>query len=289
MHQYIRRDDDIDRTKGGVYTPTSRDCAQEARGYIYQNLADIPGKDAFDALVSIARETPSGHARDWLDSRVDARAQADADVPWKVDDVNEFADELERTPSSPYDLFEVARNRLMDLKYNYEEGDTSPSNVLIEIDKEPKLRNFLANRLKETAHARYLITQEEEMANAQRTDIRFERTDIPGMVPVELKIADKWSGPELFAKLKDQLCRDYLRDMDSTSGIYLLIHCGKKKRWQHPASNKFLPFEELLAALQCSAQNIIASCPGIANIEVIGIDLDKRSQSTFAVTRKIAI
>ena len=229
MHQYIRREDDIDRTKVGVYTPTSRDRAQEARENIYGNLADIPGKDAFDALVSIAREAPSGYTRDWIDSRVDARAQADADVAWKVDGVNEFADELERTPSSPHELFEVARNHLVDLKYNYEKGDTSPWNVLIKVDKEVELRNYLANDLKRTAHARYSISQEDEMANAQRTDIRFERADIPGMVPVELKIADKWSGPELFAKLKDQLCGDYLRDVDSTNGIYLLVHHRKKK------------------------------------------------------------
>ena len=279
MHQYIRREDDIDRTKGGVYTPTSRDYAQDARGYIYKNLADIPGKDAFDALVSIAREAPSGYTRDWLDSRVDARAQADADVAWKVDGVNEFADELERTPRSPHELFEVAKNRLVDLKYNYEEGDTSPWNVLIKVDKEVELRNYLADDLKRTARARYSISQEEEMPNVQRTDIRFVRANIPGMVPVELKIADKWSGPELFAKLKDQLCGDYLRDVDSTSGIYLLVHHGKKIKWQHPDSKKFLPFEELIAALQCSAQNIIASCPGITNIEVIGIDLIKRSKS----------
>ena len=126
MHQYIRREDDIDRTKGGVYTPTSRDCAQDARGYIYENLADIPGKDAFDALVSIVREAPSGHTRDWLYSRAVTRAQADVDVPWTIDNVNEFAVKLERTPSSPRELFEVARNRLVDLKYKYEEGDTSP-------------------------------------------------------------------------------------------------------------------------------------------------------------------
>ena len=279
MHQYIRREDDIDRTKGGVYTPTSRDYAQDARGYIYENLADIPGKDAFDALASIAREAPSGHARDWLYSRMDARAQADADDPWTIDDVNEFADELERTPSSPCKLFEVARNRLVDLKYKYEDGDTSPYRVLIKIDKEPELRNYLADRLKETAHARYSISQEDEMPNAQRTDIRFVLAKIPGMVPVELKIADKWSGPELFAKLKDQLCGDYLRDEDSTNGIYLLVHHGKKKLWQHPDSKQFLPFEELIAALKRYAQDIIASSPGISNIEVIGIDLIKRSKS----------
>ena len=279
MHQYIRREDDIDRTKGGVYTPTSRDCAQDVRGYIYQNLADIPGKDAFDALVSIARETPSGHIRDWLYSRAITRAQADVDVPWTIDNVNEFAVELERTPSSPRELFEVARNRLVDLKYNYEEGDTSPWNVLIMIDKEPKLRNYLANELRVTAHARYSISQEDEMPNAQRTDIRFVRANIPGMVPVELKIANKWSGPELFAKLKDQLYGDYLRDVDSTNGIYLLVHYGEQNSWQHPDSKNFLPFEELIAALQCYAQDIIASCPGISNIEVIGIDLIKRSNS----------
>ena len=145
--------------------------------------------------------------------------------------------------------------------------------------RKSELRNYLAYDLKKTAHARYSISQEEEMPNAQRTDIRFVRAKIPGMVPVELKIADKWSGSELFAKLKDQLCGDYLRDVGSTSGIYLLVHHGRKKTWRHPDSKKFLLFEELLAALQCSAQNIIASCPEIANIEVIGIDLDKRSKS----------
>ena len=279
MHQYIRREDDIDRTKGGVYTPNSRDCAQDARGYIYQNLADIQGKDAFDALVSIAREEPSEHTRAWLCSRVVARAQADSDIPWTIDDVNEFAVELERTPSNSYELFEVAKNRLMDLKYNYEDGDTSPWKVLIRVDNEPELRNYLANELKRTAHARYSIAQEDEMANAQRTDIRFERANIPGMVPVELKIAHKWSGAKLFEKLKDQLCGDYLRDIDSTNGIYLLVHRGEQNTWQHPDSKKFLPFGKLITALQCYAKDIIASCPGISNIEVIGIDLTKRSKS----------
>ena len=42
-----------------------------------------------------------------------ARAQADADMsPGQVDDVNEFAVKLERTPSSPRELFEAARIRL---------------------------------------------------------------------------------------------------------------------------------------------------------------------------------
>ena len=279
MHQYVRSEDDIDRSKGGVYISTSRDYAQDARRYIYENLADLPGKEAFDALDAIAREAPSAHTRNWLNSRAVARAQADADIPWTIDNVNEFAVRLERTPCNSRELFEAAINRLLDLKYNYEEGDTSPWKVLIEIDDEVYLRNYLADELRKTAHARYSISQEEEFPNAQRTDIRFVRANIPGMVPVELKIADKWSGPKLFEKLKDQLCGDYLRDVDSTNGIYLLVHRGKKKKWQHPDSKNFLPLEELIVALQCYAREIIVAEPGISNIEVIGIDLAKRKNS----------
>ncbi len=279
MHQYIRSEDDTDRTKVDDDILTSRDFAQDARRYIYQYLANMPGKDAFDALISIAQEEPSEHTKTWLFSHAIARAQADSNIPWKIDDVNEFAVELERTPSCSYELFEVARNRLLDLKYNYEDGITSPSNVLITIDRETELRNFLANELTKTASARYSISQEDEMANDQRTDIRFVRANIPGMVPVELKIAHKWTGSQLFEKLKNQLCGDYLRDIDSTNGIYLLVNYDKKNSWQHPDSKNRLHFEELITALQCYAQDIIASCPGISNIEIIGIDLIKRSKS----------
>ena len=279
MHQFIRREDDIDRTKGGAYTPTSRDRAQEARWQIYQDLVEIPGKAAYDALASIAREEPSEHARAWLWSRTVDRAQADSDVAWNIDGVNDFAIELERTPGSPYELFELAKNRLMDLKYNYEDGDTSPWKVLIGVKDESELRNYLANELKRTAYARYSIAQEDELASGQRTDIRFERANIPGMVPVELKIAHKWSGPQLFEKLKNQLCGDYLRDIDSENGIYLLAHRGDKNTWQHPDLKNRLPFEELIDALQCYAQDIVASSPEISNIEVIGIDLTKRKRS----------
>ena len=31
MHQYVRREDDIDRSKGGTFSPISRDYAQDAR------------------------------------------------------------------------------------------------------------------------------------------------------------------------------------------------------------------------------------------------------------------
>ena len=93
------------------------------------------------------------------------------------------------------------------------------------------------------------------MPNAQRTDICFRQTNIPGMVPVELKIADKWSGPELFTKLKDQLCGDYMRDVDSTNGIYLLVYHGKKI---YMATSRF----ENLLALRRTDRRTSMLCAG---------------------------
>ncbi|WP_123618856.1 hypothetical protein [Phaeobacter inhibens] len=279
MHQYIRPEDDIDRSGGGVYSPTSRDHAQDARGRIYENLVDIPGKEAFDALVAIAENQTSEIAKSWLLSRAVARAQADADAAWTVEDINEFEIDLERTPKTPLELFEVARNRLNDLKTSYEDGDTSPWKVLISIKLEEVLRNYLADELIKSAHARYSISQEDEMPNDQRTDIRFVRAGIPGMVPVEVKIADKWSGTALFEKLKDQLCGDYLRDADSMNGIYLLVNEQEGRHWDCPITKKRLSFSSLVVALQEYAQKLIADETGISNIQVIGIDLTKRKQS----------
>lgn len=280
MHQYIRPEDDIDRSGGGVYSPTSRDDAQDARSRIYDDLVDIPGKEAFDALMAIAENQTSEIAKSWLFSRAVARAQADADAAWTVESVNEFEIDLERTPRTQLELFEVARNRLNDLKTSYEDGDTSPWKVLISIKQEEILRNYLADELIKSAHARYSISQEDEMPNDQRTDIRFVRAGIPGMVPVEIKIADKWSGTVLFAKLKDQLCGDYLRDAESMNGIYLLVNEQEGRHWDCPIpEKKRLSFSSLVVALQEYAHQLIADELGISNIQVIGIDLTKRKQS----------
>lgn len=279
MSRYIRQEDDIDRTGERRYSPTDRDHAQEARGRIYNKLCDIPGKEAFDALVAIASAVPSDDVRSWMHSQAMNRAQADADSPWSVANVNEYAVALERTPNTARELFDVAVNRLTDLKYDYEDGDTSPAEVVIKTHDETELRNYLARDLQRTSQGRYSISQEDEMPNKQRTDIRFMHANVPGMVPVELKIADNnWSGPDLFDKLRDQLCGDYLRDVNSTNGIYLLVYRGEKQRWQHPQTRRFLGFKAIIDALQAYAHEIITTEAGISNIKVIGIDLAKRAK-----------
>jgi hypothetical protein len=96
-------------------------------------------------------------------------------------------------------------------------------------------------------------------------------------VPVELKIADNWTGSELFERLENQLAGDYLRDARGGRGIYALVYRGEEKRsWQLPGSRRTVDFGGLIEALRAHWASIASKFPGIDDITIIGIDLKKR-------------
>lgn len=138
------------------------------------------------------------------------------------------------------------------------------------------MRKFIGRELRKEALGRYDITQEEELADAKRIDLRFQGMGFDGPIPVELKLADNWTGPDLFERLENQLCGDYLRDNRSNRGIFVLVYRGKKVHWEMPGSAKRLDFLGLVVALQEYWQHISPNFPKVDDITVIGIDLTKR-------------
>lgn len=78
------------------------------------------------------------------------------------------------------------------------------------------------------AAGRYIFPQEEELADAKRPDLRFLGVGFDAPVPAELKLADKWIGPHLFERLEIQLCGDYLHDVRSSRGIFVIVYRGTK-------------------------------------------------------------
>ena len=145
------------------------------------------------------------------------------------------------------------------------------------INSESEMRTFIGRELREKALGRYSVPQEEELADAKRPDIRFHGVGFDGPVPVELKLAQNWTGPKLFERLENQLCGDYLRDACSRSGFFVLVHQGQKKKWKIPVSTTSVDFENLIRALQELWRKITPRFPGIDRIEIVGIDLTKRS------------
>jgi hypothetical protein len=278
MHEHIRSKEDINRAGRGTYSPGLRDNAQDARNHLFNLLNQIPGKDSFLALMDIAKVHPEETSRPWMLLHAKTKAEQDADIePWSPSQVRDFHEKLERTPNNHRELAELSVLRLFDLKDDLEHGDSSVAGILQTITQETDVRKYIGRELREKAFGRYNIPQEEELADAKKPDLRFHGVDFDGPVPVELKLADNWSGPALFERLENQLCGDYLRDNRSRRGIFVLVYRGEKAGWDVPGSDNRLDFTGLTAALQDHWQRISPKFSNVDDITVIGIDLTKRS------------
>jgi hypothetical protein len=277
MNRYIRQRDDINRAGSGVYSPELRDDAQDSRDRLFGLLNEIPGKDAFVALEEISKLHPEQSARPWFVYHARRKAERDADIsPWSVAQVRDFNNKLERTPANHRDLADLAILRLLDLKDSLENSDSSIATILKAVSLEPEVRKFVGQELRDKAFGRYAIPQEEELADAKKPDLRFHGISFDAPVPLELKLADNWSGPTLFERLENQLCGDYLRDTRSTRGLFVLIYRGEKAGWDIPDEPNRAEFADLVAALQRHWERISPKFPGVDEVTVIGIDLTKR-------------
>lgn len=274
MHVYIRRCDDIQHK--GCYSPGLRDDAQDARGRLLHLLKDIPGKETYQALLELSNEE-NGDVKEWYMSLAHRRAELDAEPSvWQSIDTSSFANQAEKSPSTHRELFDLIFFRLLDLKDEFENGATSNAPAFHDILDETKHRIYIGGWLRNCCAGRYSISHENELADATRPDLYVFSNSIAGEVPIELKIADSWTVKVLEERLKNQLCGQYLRDPHSTCGIFLLIYCGKEY-WEHPTTKEHLNFSQLIAFLENIAAEILIKDKKIESIQVVGIDLTKRT------------
>lgn len=282
IHRYVRIADDIDRTGGGVYSPGLRDDAQDARDGLLAIIRETPGKASFLALQEIAESHPAESLRPWSAFYSQQKATADSQTPpWEPEKVIEFHKNLESTPSTHRELWSLAVDRLLDLKHDLEDGDSSYAEILLKTNQETSIRKYIGNWLRDHAAGRYVVPQEEQLADDKRPDYRIQNSDFYEPVPIELKLSQKWSGPAHFERLENQLCGDYLRGINSSCGIFLLVNHGGQTTWES-LNNGLVKFESLVTALQDYWLTIAPDFPNVEDIKVIGIDLTKRGGQAAA-------
>lgn len=280
MHAHIRRREDVERAGKGVYSPGLRDNAQDARERLFNLLKDIPGKEAYLALIDIAEAHPEKDSRPWIKRLARTKAEQDAEAgPWSIEQFVEFNEQLERTPANHRELFELAWMRLLDLKADLEEGDSSNASILRKVTLEADMRKYIGNWLREHARGRYSVPQEEEFADKTKPDMRFHGAGFDAPIPAELKLADNWTGPHLFERLANQLCGSYLRDARSHCGIFALVYRGETKKWALPNSSVRVNFDDLIDALAKYWDQISPQFVNAEVVRVIGIDLTRRDST----------
>jgi len=279
MHQYIQVEHDIDRANGSVYSPELRDHAQNARNMLFYLLSKIPGKSSYTAIIELIEEHPVPAYRNRFKSLSYRRAEEDSDIePWSVEQLIEFEQSLTMTPASHRQLYELVVHRLNDLKTWLECGNDSPWQTWQRAEHETEMRKLIASSLNQTSNGRYSIAQEAELANTQRPDIWAQCPNVTSPVPIELKLLENWSGPELCERLRNQLVGDYLREEAARCGVMLLVWRGVKKLRRWKINENVVELSELANAIKLYWDSIAANYPGVDDIAVIVIDLSVRAQ-----------
>ncbi|HHS3346497.1 TPA: hypothetical protein ACTGGT_003261 [Vibrio cholerae] len=277
MHKYIKVSEDLRRAGTGVYSPTTRDHAQEARDMLFNYLVELPCKESYCALVELIEDHPEESHRPWMRKNAYKVAEAYGDVPlWSDNQFKEFHKTKLISPESHRQLFELGVQQIYSIKDWVENGNDSPWITWQRATKENEVRTLIAAELRKGANGHYTIAEEPELANEQRMDIWLANQKVASPVPIELKLLDKgWSGPDLCERLRNQLVGDYLREGTAGCGVFLLVSQKSTKRWD--IDGKLVGIDNLAAALKDYWKSIAHGYVGIDEIEVITIDMNKRS------------
>ena len=271
--------DDIDRSHGGGYSPTARDDAQHFRNGLLECLAQVPGREADNALQAFAEDPLFGRHRDWILHLIKRHTEMDAEAPvWRPADIPIFMKEHEIAPRSDHDLFKIACKRFTAIKDEVERGEISTRYDLHPDDLERRLRSWIARQLRERSKDRYTVPQEEEIDLGQKPDIRIEA---PGMGPVsiEVKWADHWTLRQVKEGLVDQLVGQYLRASNCNYGIYVLGYKKTKSYWKDSEAGSRLSFHDLVQHLQGIAKAVLTQRDDVNGLKVFGINFSRPSSS----------
>lgn len=273
IYRFVNPHEDNRRKSGVVYSSNRRDNAEQFRSSQLHNLANIPGRATYDALIKVSKSIN----RDYVLSLAINRAKQDSEfIPWTNQDIATFNDEGVKPPKNETELYQISLSRLHDLKHEFEEGDYSEAEVLKKETEETKVRNFLVNRLNHSSYGQHDATPEDELVDATKPDIRLHYPSIDNAIPIELKIADNgWTLETLKERLKNQVIGQYMRQ--SKHGVFLLVHNGTKSFWLHPKTKKRINFDDILKELYKYRDSLVKKHQHIDGLSVIGIDLTVRT------------
>ncbi|MGN8248323.1 NACHT domain-containing protein [Pseudomonas sp. SMSB3] len=108
MHSVIRVKNDLNRAGGGVYSPTVRDDAQDARERLFGMLQEQSSEITYRAILELAEKHPVQHFCTYMRACAVSRATTDGDMqPWRIEEVAHAARRLIRTSTLLSPVLEV--------------------------------------------------------------------------------------------------------------------------------------------------------------------------------------
>jgi hypothetical protein len=269
VYSYVRPEDDPVRYSS--WTPDDRDAAMSFRGDLVASLANIPGEEAYRALLAVRELIPNQFTKDWILYRADQKIGKDAETNWTVTDVIEFERDNEYTPHTADDLFVISMKRIREIRDQFETGDYSLRELFTVKTDESVLQKHVAQRLEELSRGRYSVVREPEVDKKKMPDIRLVALELPP-TSIEIKWAHKWSLLNLERALTDQLVGQYLKAANSSHGMLLIVNADPAETWSKRGMKEKLSFQGLVSHLAALAQEVELTKVGVIRLEVVGID-----------------
>lgn len=274
VYRHVHVNQDIHRAGQGAYHPGLRDNAQDFRDGLLRSLADSKEIGAEETLRSLLAAPEISRSHDWILHLLDERKYILVDeTPWEARDIRAFAKEHRSEPRSDYQLYRLIVRLLRDIKDYVERSENAANRLWVrEGDKEENLRGGLLDKLSERSLDWFTVVQEKEVDLRQQPDLSVERSGLNSL-PIEVKIAERWTINELLEGLEDQLVGQYLRPENIRHGIYVVGKAAAKHRWKMPDSGQLIHFEQLVSLLQDRAKELqFDKRAEVDGIEVIAID-----------------
>jgi hypothetical protein len=276
----IRVEEDNVHRSGQVYTPDSRDDAESARGAAFRRLIETPGRATFDAIQRLMKikDFPLSKAR--LEKMAKERAAKDSEwAAWNPGEAVAFEKAAETEPQTTRDLQLIALRRLADMQYDLLHDDFQQGKTLAGLADEKAVQNWTADRLRLKQGRSYSVEREVHVADEKEPDVRLRAKATDASVPIEIKVAETWTLPQLEVALKTQLCGQYLRAREGRHGILLLVH-KKRKPLGWTYKSKRLNFGEVVAHLRAMSAKIAGSAWDTPQPEVAVLDVASLGSKT---------
>jgi hypothetical protein len=274
----LKVEDDNKHPSGVVYTPDSRDDAEDARSAAFNQLSSIPGQATFNAIMALAGVADFPIQPRRLREIARSRAGEDSEfAPWPPREAQAFEAQSELLPQTSNDLQRLLIGRLADLQHKLLHDDFAQGSTLAGLPNERAVQIWMADRLQSVRGRSYTIVREPHVVDEKEPDIRANAAN-DARVQLEIKVVEDCSLSELEQALADQLCGRYLRARGGRHGILLLVHQKSRSRgWAVPGEDRYMDFDEVLNHLRANAKEIAGENPDAPQPEIAVIDV-----STYA-------
>ena len=274
VYRHVRPEKDAQHED--VYSPDSRDNAENGRRYVFDALIQAAGTDAFQAKLELASDPMFAHAKDRIAALAQERLaeETDASVATMAELAKLFHGR-ELAPVTSTDMAHLLSDRLDDLQ-GLMLQDTAPRAAWAMVTDENSLRPAIARELDLMSMGAYTVDQESVTVDGKETDIKF-RALSGYQATIELKIGEKpRSGKELRDTIEDQLVNKYMAASNARTGCLVVTVADAKKRWQHPDTGVLIERHQLQQMLAEAAQLAQQRLGGDARVMARVLDLTPR-------------